>query len=298
MFKEASIFKFSLEDSNVIGEEHLEAARFQPCGPSQDLSFGFTPPRGTPHDPLVEVVHGEVILEVAIETKSVPGDLVKREMKALVEKIENVEGRKPGRKECRQLSEEVRFDLLKNAFPKHKRVKVWIDKRNSRIIIGSSSSSVIDTVVTLMIKAIPGLSMSLLNTQVSPQASMTSWLATPGDDALDCENFGIGRFVELKSGDEMKSVVKFDRHHLAADEMRKHIGEGKLPIKLGMEWSDRVSFVLTEGSVIKKIEFLDGALENYDRDEAGGFDADVVIETSELREMIDDLIAAMGGELA
>ena len=57
----------------------------------------------------------------------------------------------------------------------------------------------------------------------------------------------------LRSADEEKSVVKFDRHHLLTDEVRKHITEGKLPTRLAMSWEGRIGFVLTESLAIKGI---------------------------------------------
>ena len=68
-----------------------------------------------------------------------------------------------------------------------------------------------------------------------------------------------------------------------------------------MTWNGRVSFVLTEGMSIKKIKMLDVVLEQNtsgqaSKDDDGGFDADVAISTGELRQLIPDLIAALGGE--
>ena len=77
------------------------------------------------------------------------------------------------------------------------------------------------------------------------------------------------------------------------------IEQGKLPVKLGMDWDGRVSFVLTEGLQLRKLAFLDGVFEdNASAEDEGGFDADVAIATGELASLLTDLIAALGGELA
>jgi recombination associated protein RdgC len=57
-----------------------------------------------------------------------------------------------------------------------------------------------------------------------------------------------------------------------------------------------VAFVLTESMQLKKIGFLDGVIAESGQDESG-FDADVAISTGELRQLIPDLIEALGGEL-
>ncbi|MCD8515102.1 MAG: recombination-associated protein RdgC, partial [Burkholderiaceae bacterium] len=132
--------------------------------------------------------------------------------------------------------------------------------------------------------------------QMSPQAAMTAWLTGSADDWP--AHFAPGQEVELKSADEMKSVVKFTRHHLDDEQMRLHIGQGKLPTKLALDWDGRVRFVLTESTVLGKIAFLDGVYEdNASAEDEGGFDADVAIATGELGALINDLTEALGGEL-
>jgi len=61
-----------------------------------------------------------------------------------------------------------------------------------------------------------------------------------------------------------------------------------------LTWDDRVSFVLTEGLQLKKVELLGVVLE--DKPDESGFDADVAIATGELSKLIPDLIDAIGGE--
>ena len=102
---------------------------------------------------------------------------------------------------------------------------------------------------------------------------------------------------ELKSADEMKSVVRYSRHLLDIDEVRQHITSGKVPTKLGMSWEGRVSFLLSDTFQIKKLTFLDVVFEGQkaaSKDEA--FDADAAIATGELSQLLPDLIDALGGE--
>ena len=61
-------------------EEALDKARFAPCGASQEKSVGWMEPRGQAHGPLTEVIGGQWILQQMVETKAVPGSLVKRKV--------------------------------------------------------------------------------------------------------------------------------------------------------------------------------------------------------------------------
>lgn len=277
-------------------EEALAKMPFEPCGATQEVSMGWVPPRGDKHGALVELVSGHRILRFVIESKGVPGSVIKRHLDERIADIEAKEGRKPGRKESRELRDEIVHDLLPMAFAKTSTVMVWMDLQTGRLVLDCASQGKADEVITALVKAFDGLQLSALNTQMSPQAAMTAWLTGTADDWP--AHFAPGREVELKSGDEMNSVVKFTRHHLEDEEMRRHISQGKLPTKLALDWDGRVSFVLTEGTQLKKVAFLDGVFEdNATAEDGGGFDADVAIATGELGALITDLTAALGGEL-
>lgn len=276
-------------------EEALAAMPFEPCGATQDQSMGWVPPRGQAHGALVELVGGHRILRFQIETKAVPGSVIKRHLDERVAQIEAQEGRKPGRKESRELRDEIVQTLLPMAFAKTASVVVWMDLQAGRLILDTSSQARADAVITALVKGLDGLQLSPFNTQMSPQVAMTAWLSGSADDWP--AHFAPGREVELKSADELKSVVKFTRHHLDEEQMRLHISQGKLPTKLALDWDGRVSFVLTESTVLSKIAFLDGVFEdNASAEDEGGFDADVAIATGELSALINDLTAALGGE--
>jgi recombination associated protein RdgC len=92
--------------------------------------------------------------------------------------------------------------------------------------------------------------------------------------------------------------VRYARHTLDIDELAEHIRQGKLPTQVAMTWASRVSFVLTEALTLKKIKLLDVVLEGAPQGEGDDhFDADMALVTGELRQLIPELIAALGGEL-
>ena len=133
-----------------------------------------------------------------------------------------------------------------------------------------------------------------LQTHMTPVAAMVGWITTPPD--LWPEGFAIERACELRSADEEKAVVKFNRHNIVTDEVRKHITEGKLPKWAAMSWEGRVGFVLDDCMRLKKIAFLEGVFDDLADDSESGFDADVALATGELRKLIPALIDALVGE--
>jgi recombination associated protein RdgC len=293
MFKNATIYRIA---SDTTFDEHTNAALeqdfdFVPCGPTQEKSVGWIPPRGHEHGPLIESVFGQLILKLMVESKTVPADVIRREVAERVAHIEASTGRKPGKKETREISEDVRQFLLPMAFTKQAATLVWIDKESKLMVIDSASQSRLDDVITALVKSIDGLELQMVNTIISPASAMSQWLVEQEGPA----GFSVDRECELKACDESKAVVKYGRHPLDIDEVAQHIANGKVPTRLALTWNDRISFVLTDGFQLKKISFLESVFEGAEQHE-DRFDADVAILTGELKSMIPDLIEALAGE--
>ena len=280
----------------VAREMALDGQRFVPGPATQDKWVGWVEPRGEAHGPLVEAIAGQRILKLQIETKSVPGAVVRRKAQEAADHIEATTGRKPGKKETKALREDALLSLLPQAFSRQQTSWVWIDPERGWLATDASSQGKLDDLVTALVRAFDGLVLTLFNTQQTPQSAMTQWLSASDAEEWP-EGLAVERDCELRSSDEEKSVVKFTRHHLFNDEVRRHISEGKLPTRLALNWEGRVGFTLTESMALKKIQFLEGVFEENQGKEEQSFDSNVAIGTGELRGVLDALIAALGGEL-
>ena len=294
MFKNLIVYRIAAGWSVGAAQmlERLEQARFVECGATQPVSAGWTEPRGVSHAPLAEVVAGQVLLKFATESKVLPGAVVKRRVDEMAAHIEKTSGRKPGKKQKKELRDEALLELMPQAFTKRSAINVWLDAQHMLLLVDASSPARADEVVTLLVKSFEGLAITLVQTVESSAVAMTRWLAT-GEAP---QAFTVDRECELKSADEMKSVVRYARHPLDTDEVRRHVAEGKLPAKLALTWQGRVSFMLTDTMQIKRIAFLDGVFEGSKPGKDEAFDADAAIATGELRQLIPDLIDALGGE--
>lgn len=277
-------------------EDSLAKTTFVETGATQQQSMGWAPPRGTLHAPLIEDIGGHWLLKLMIETRVLPSSVVKRRTDEMAERIELETGRKPGKKQTKDLKEQATLELLPMAFTKQSAIRVWIAPAQHLLMIDAGSAGRAEEVVSLLIKELPGLNLHLIQTAEAPAVCMAAWLM----DGVPPEGFTIDRECELKSVDEMKSVVRYARHSLDIEEVRQHLTSGKSPTRLAMSWRDRVSFMLTDTLQIKKISFLDVVFEGRDgggsgdKDEA--FDADAAIATGELCKLIPELIDGLGGE--
>ncbi|MCM5678505.1 recombination-associated protein RdgC [Schlegelella sp. S2-27] len=298
MFKNALVFRIAQWDRPAVAdiEERLAGARFAECGATQPESAGWVEPRGQKHGALVESIGGQWILRLCTETKSVPASAVKTRLEEQLDKVEQETGRRPKGKRAKELKEEIVRDLLPRAFPKRGNTTVWINPAAGFVVVDASSIKKADAIVSRLVELLGGgLSLSFLQSEISPAVAMSGWLKSKEAPA----GFTIDRDCELKQPDSEKATVRYARHTLDIDEVGQHIEQGKVPTQVAMTWDSRVSFVLTESLAIKKIKLLDVVLEGASsatRDD-GGFDADVALMTGELGKLIPDLIDALGGEL-
>ena len=292
MFKNLIIYRIAAQWSAALEavEEAMQTTPFTICGPTQEKSAGWVPPRGEAHGLLVESVGGQWILRFMSESKMLPASVLNRKVQEKADAIEKEYGRKPGKKEKRDLKDEAKLDLLPMAFTKQSSMWVWIDPKAKLLVLDTGAQGKADEVVTLLVESLEGFGVSLLDTQTSAQAAMAHWLLSQEAPV----GFSIDRECELKAADESKAIVRYARHPLDTDQVKEHVEHGKLPTKLAMTWDGRVSFVLTDSLQVKKVALLDVVL-----DESGdesGFDTDVAIATGELGKLIPDLIDALGGE--
>lgn len=294
MFKNVIMYRIGPDWSASVAqmEESLDSARFVECGASQEKSVGWIEPRGEANGPLVESVGGQLIMKLMIETKALPGSVITKKAKERVAHIETTTGRKPGKKETREIKDDIKLELMPLAFSKESSVFVWIDPAAQLLVIDAGSQGRADEVVTMLVKSLAGLAVTLIDTKISPTAAMSEWLISQEPPA----GFTVDRECELKAADESKAVVRYTRHPLDTDEVRQYVEQGKLPTKLALTWDSRVSFMLTEGLQLKKLAFLEVVFEGTSTGKDDGFDADTAIATGELRKLLPDLLEALGGE--
>lgn len=255
--------------------------------------MGWVEPRGEKHGALVESVAGQLVLKLMVESKVVPGGVVAEELAKRVQAIEAQTGRKPGKKEKKELKEDVRNSLLVQAFTKKRATLVWIAPAERLLVVESGSQSHSDEVVTELVKAFEGLAITPVHSVVAPSSAMAHWLTTQDLPS----GFTTDRDCILKAQDESKASVRYARHALDIEEIRGHIATGKVPTQLALTWTDRVSFVLTDSGFLRKLEFIGAAVKEHSKSNTGSdFDTDVAIGTGELRAFIPELLEALGGE--
>lgn len=276
----------------TVLEEAFARLPFQPCGPNDQQSQGWVSPRN--NGQMVYTVNRQMLFCLCTETKKVPGQMIKRVVETRASELEQQQGFKPGRKQMKEITEQVTDELLPRAFPMQSRTQVWLDPVNGWLVVDSSSPSKADEVFKMLLKSLDNLPAHTLRTECSPLSAMTDWLVSDEAPA----GFTVDQDTELKGTSDGKPTVRYLRHTLDPEDVRRHITGGKQCTRLALTWSDRISFILTDNLTVKRVTPLDilkekGEVEAANADER--FDADFTLMAAEYNGLLKALVEALGG---
>ena len=276
--------------------DQLEAAlapmSFVPATSNELLRQGWDSPRG--NGTLVHVVNKQMLIQLGTEKKLLPSSVINQVAKAKAAEMEEAQGFAPGKKAMKELKERVADELLPRAFSIRSNTFTWIDPVNGWLVVDAASPAKADEVIKLLLKAVDRMPLESLRVQRSPVAVMTAWLET--DEAP--VGFTVDQDTELRATGESKAAVRYVKHALEPDDIRRHIKAGKQCTRLAMTWNDKISFVLTESLAIKGIKPLDVIKESdtSTRNDEERFDNDMMLMTGEMSKMMADIVEALGGE--
>jgi recombination associated protein RdgC len=295
-FKNLQIYRLSapLAMTSEQLEEALAKQAFAACSSLDMQTQGWISPRD--NGMLVHTVNRQILLQLGTEKKLLPSSVINQVSKARAAELEEQQGFKPGRKQMKEIKEQVTDELLPRAFSIRRNTSVWIDPVNNWLVVDAASPTKADEVFKALLKSMDQLPIGTLRVQQSPVAAMTDWLTA--DEAPS--GFTVDQDTELRATGEGKATVRYVRHTLEADDVRRHIAAGKQCTRLAMTWADRVSFVLTESLTVKRVAPLDVLKEGNDgmtQNDDERFDTDFALMTGELSKLMGDLVQALGGEM-
>ncbi|ASK92669.1 recombination-associated protein RdgC [Xanthomonas campestris pv. trichodesmae] len=285
-FRNLTMFRFptSLDLSAV--EELLPQCTLKPVGPLEMASRGFVSPFGREETEQLSHRLGDFLwLAVGGQDKMLPGAVINDAHEQKCAEIEKREGRRPRGNARKRLKDDIIHELLPKAFVRNSRTDVILDLANGLAIVDTSSRKVGESVVSEirgMLGSFPALP---LNAEVAPRAVLTGWIA---GEPLP-ESLSIGEEAELRDPIEGGAIVKCQHQELRGDEIDKHLEAGKQVTKLALVLDDNLSFVLGDDLVIRKLKFLDGALDQLDDVEGDGaraeLDARFALQSAEMRRL-------------
>ena len=272
-FRNLIFFRFapSLKKAFATLDESLAECALKPVGPLEAMSRGFVSPFGRDQPALSHSVGPALWLTLGGEDRLLPSGVINDELSRRLAEIEAKEGRKLGGRARKRLKEDVVHELLPRAFVRSSRLNAAIDLQQGFVAVDTSSRKSAEGFVTELRHALGSFPALPLNAEASPRAVLTGWIA---GEPLP-EGFALGDECELKDPVDGGAVVKCQRQELLGDEIRKHLDAGKQVSRLALVFDDHVSFVLGEDLVVRKLKFLDGAVDQLENTEPDSLNAEL-----------------------
>jgi recombination associated protein RdgC len=291
-FRNLTLFRFSpaVADDLKRLDEALGEHRLRSCGPLEMFTKGFVPPVGRGDDaPLTHAVKHCTWLTVGGEDKILPAAVINDELQRKVRKIADEEGRKVGGRERKRMKEDLLTELLPRAFVRSSRMSAYVDARHGWLVLDTSSRKSAENALSQVREALGSFPAVPLAPGEGPRVLMTDWLANgnlPGGLALGDE-------CELRDpATATGAIARCRRQDLDADEVKEHLRNGKQVFQLGLVFDDRLSFVLGEDLVVRKLKFLDVVMDELGdshEDASAEADASFALLTGELEQLLAKL---------
>ena len=291
-FRNLTLFRFSPAVAADLDrlDEALAEHRLRPCGPLEIGTRGFVPPIGRGADAaLTHRVQACTQFAVGAEDKMLPAAVVNDELQRKVQKIAQDDGRRVGGRERKRLKEDILTELLPRAFVRSSRLRGYVDTRNGWVVLDTSSRKAAESIITQIREALGSFPAVPLAPEEGPRVLMTDWLANGNLPA------GLALGDECELGDPATasgSIWRGRRSDLDGEEVKEHLRNGKQVFKLGLVFDDRLSFVLGEDLVVRKLKFLDVVLDELSdtyQDAAAEMDSRFALLTLELERLLGKL---------
>lgn len=293
-FKNAMIYRLtkSLDWSEKTLSDALENNQYHPCNQSEMSKFGWsTPLKGS--ELLYFTVGKQILLLAQKEEKILPAHVIKRELDARVEKLEQAENRKLKKVEKQTLKDDVVATLLPRAFSKYQQTALWINAENNLIYIDAASAKRAEEALALLRKSLGSLPVVPLSFANEPSLIMQEWVAKESIPQW------LVSLEEAELRDANNGVIRCKQQALDSDEILSLVNS-KYVTKLALEWEEHLSFVLNEDCSLKRLKFAEQIREKNDdilkEDYAQRFDADFVLMTGILSKLTENLLHDFGGE--
>lgn len=273
-------------------EAQLESHPLQPCGHFDMSTRGWVPVGPTAR--LLHTIGAHQLVALGVEQKLLPASIIRQTAADQAVHIAAEQGFPVGRKQMRELKLRVTEELRARALVRRRITHAWIDRENGRFVVDSASPARAEEVVETLRETLGSFAVVPVDAARSPQASMASWLGL-GQVGHD---LGIDDDLELKAADLSRATIRYAHHVFENADVRRHFAAGFVPTRLGLTWSSRISFVLTEKLQVKRVQFLEMEKEQdsaQDVDPVEQFDIDFTVMSGELAKLLGNLLEALEG---
>ncbi len=285
LIKAATVYVAELPATEHL-EQHLQADSFTEMLSLQIRSVGFTAFESGQY---TSEFPGGVAFKVRIDEKIIPGSAIQRELERMAAETQHLTGRKPGKKERKELKVAALLSLAPHAFPRTAEITCFYERATQYLIVPTTSKKLSDVITRALVHAVASIKTTTINVSGIKKgltARMTKW--------LDNDSEAFGEFNP--SGDaalaneKRRLTVKMGNLLAAKEGLQEAIAKGFGVTSLGFNHIDTgVEFRLTDSFHFKGIVFVHDPAQGDD----DLFAAEAAIEVAEFSKVVTELCAMM-----
>ena len=276
------------DDENALSERLAEAA-FEPCGPLTERSSGFVAVNSTAGDSLARRVNGADLMRLRTQSRVLPTAAVNEELETRLEDYRQRTGEEPPTREKRRLKAEVRDELMTRALLKSDHLWGYVDVANGILAIDSAGEPNAERFLRRLKAAVGELPIRPLAFE-RPVDEFMKKLFLGGAP----RQFALGRECRMQDAKDVGSNVRWFGFDLSDKSIRDHVAEGMRLTHLEIEYDHVARFVIDADGVITKLKFPNTEADD-DLDALANFDAEFVLATGTMRNLLGDLGGLLGG---
>lgn len=245
---------------------------------------------GDPFQPqMSRTVAGATLFSFATETRLLPASVLQDAVAKLCKKHEAEHGRRPGKRLRNQFREQALGELLPRALIQRKRINAYWDSHSSLLVIDTTSDGVAEKVSATLRDALGTFPARPLSFLASLPLLMSEWLISGSTP----RGFALGEECLFKDPSDTTRTITCRNQDLTADDIAEHGRCGNQVTQLGLEYEQRIGFVLDARCCLRKLEFFEF------NDPAARVDAEFTLMALELRGLIarlDEILRFEMGE--
>lgn len=293
-FKNLVVFPVKAEALPTSSELEtlLAKAAYSACTDQQQVSMGFCP--ALPNGEAFTYTQGDnTLISIKRQERLLPSSVIAEVLAEKVEEIELKENRKVGRNERQTLKDEVTFELLPKAFTRTQQFWLYVDRKHERVIVGVSSASRADELLSLLRETLGSLPAVPLASKLNLSQLLSDTFTGEHGELL-----AAGDEFELRQPGDTETITRHKNHELSFDDCKQLLAEDWQVSKLLCNWRDRIQFTIDKDGLIKRIKFSESLFDSddYHEDENAQAAADFVLQAEQINYLLNDLRDMAGGE--
>ena len=272
--------------------EALSTASFRPCGPITEKASGWETPGADPAGPFGRRVAGADLLQLRSQSRLLPAAAVNEALETRIEEYRDRMGEEPTHREKRRLKELTRDSLLPKTLLRSERTKGFLFLAEKLFAIDASTPAKAERFLEYLRASLGSVDTTDLTFKRSLGALLTRIFLGDAPSGIN-----LGRECRMQDPSDGRSRVHWVDMDLTEASIRKHVRDGMKLTHLAIEVGNVMSCVIDENGALSKLRLLgmDAEEKIADEDPQARLDAEFVLLTGILRQLIDVLAHSLGG---